>query len=87
MIELTKEFIHSLPKAELHCHLDGSMRIDTIIDLAKQQNIELPKDNLQDLTKYLAVGMECQSLEEYLQPFAVTCPVLQTKEALISRTD
>ncbi len=82
MIELTRDFIQSLPKAELHCHLDGSMRVETIIELAKEQGVTLPKDNVDDLRRYLAVGMECQSLEEYLQPFAVTCSVLQTKESL-----
>ena len=86
MIKLNKDFIKSLPKAELHCHLDGSMRVDTIIDLAKQQNVKLPKDNIKDLTKYLAVGMECKSLEEYLRPFAVTCSVLQTRESLLRAT-
>lgn len=86
MTKLTKQFIQSLPKAELHCHLDGSMRVDTIIELAKQQKVKLPKDNIEDLTNYLAVGMDCKSLEEYLQPFAVTCSVLQTKEALIRAT-
>ena len=38
MIELTREFIHSLPQAELHCHLDGSMRVETVVDLAKKFN-------------------------------------------------
>ncbi len=86
MIELTREFIHGLPKADLHCHLDGSMRVETIIELAKEQNVKLPKDNVKDLTKYLAVGMDCKSLEEYLRPFDVTCSVLQTKESLIRAT-
>lgn len=86
MTKLTHEFVHSLPKAELHCHLDGSMRVETILDLAKQNKVKLPKDNLEDLTNYLAVGMECKSLEEYLRPFDVTCSVLQTKEALVRAT-
>ncbi|MGE4290013.1 MAG: adenosine deaminase [Salinivirgaceae bacterium] len=86
MKKLSREFIHSLPKAELHCHLDGSMRVQTIIDLAKEQKVKLPKESVEELTDYLAVGMECQSLEEYLRPFDVTCSVLQTKEALIRAT-
>lgn len=85
-MELTREFIHSLPKAELHCHLDGSMRVQTIIELSKEQGVELPKKTEKALTDYLAVGMNCKSLEEYLQPFAVTCSVLQTKESLIRAT-
>lgn len=31
-MKITSEIIKRLPKAELHCHLDGSVRIDTIID-------------------------------------------------------
>jgi len=33
-MKLTSEIIKKLPKAELHCHLDGSLRIDTILNLA-----------------------------------------------------
>ena len=33
--------INKLPKIELHCHLDGSIRVDTIIDIAKRENIKL----------------------------------------------
>ena len=33
--------INKLPKIELHCHLDGSVRVDTIIDIAKKENINL----------------------------------------------
>ena len=36
MNKLTLELIKQLPKVELHCHLDGSLRVDTIIDLAKK---------------------------------------------------
>lgn len=86
MTKLTREFVQSLPKAELHCHLDGSMRVETILDLAKQQKVKLPKDNLEELTEHLNVGMECESLEEYLKVFDVTCSVLQTKNSLIRAT-
>lgn len=85
-MELTREFIKSLPKAELHCHLDGSMRVKTILELAQEQGVELPKKTEKSLNDYLAVGMNCQSLEEYLRPFAVTCSVLQTKASLVRAT-
>ena len=33
--ELTLEFIEKLPKTDLHCHLDGSLRLDTILELGE----------------------------------------------------
>ncbi len=85
-VVLTEEFVKSLPKAELHCHLDGSMRVETIIDLANQMNIELPEKDPEKLRAILEVGDNCKSLEDYLRPFDITALVLQTKEALTRAT-
>ncbi len=85
-IELTREFIKSLPKAELHCHLDGSMRVETIMDIAKRDNIKLPSNDIDEMRKILEVGMGCKSLEEYLRPFDITAEVLQTEENLTRAT-
>lgn len=81
-INLTREFIKSLPKAELHCHLDGSMRIETIMDIAKKEGIKLPSDDIKEMRKILEVGMECESLVDYLRPFDITAKVLQSEYAL-----
>jgi len=81
-VKLTREFIHSLPKAELHCHLDGSMRVQTVLELAREQVVQLPADNEKALRKFLEVGENCRNLVEYLKPFDITISVLQTKEAL-----
>lgn len=85
-IKLTREFVHSLPKAELHCHLDGSLRVETVLDLAKQDKVKLPASDAKSLRKMLEVGENCESLNEYLKAFDITCSVLQTKEALIRAT-
>ncbi len=82
MIELTREFIQSLPKAELHCHLDGSMRVETIVDIARKENVKLPTDDIDELRAILEVGENCTSLSQYLIPFDITGDVLQSKEAL-----
>jgi len=79
---LSKELIQALPKAELHCHLDGSLRISTILDLAKKQKISLPADNEVDLQNILIITDRVKSLEEYLKLFKITLSVMQTAESL-----
>jgi adenosine deaminase len=81
-MKITRELIKSLPKAELHCHLDGSVRVDTILELASEQGVELPYSNIEDLKEYLQVGDDCKSLEDYLKAFPVVNSVLQTPSAL-----
>ena len=80
--ELTFDFVKSLPKADLHCHLDGSLRVDTIIELAKQYDVKLPVEGHEKLAKYVQAGENCKSLIDYLKAFDVTCSVLQWEDAL-----
>ncbi len=79
---LTKEIIQQVPKVELHDHLDGGLRIQTILDLAKEQNIALPSEDPKELHDWFVRGCKQKSLKLYLQPFAVTTQVMQTREAL-----
>ena len=79
---ISKELIQALPKAELHCHLDGSLRISTILDLAKKQHISLPEDNEVGLKNILIVKDRVKSLEEYLKLFKITLSVMQTPDSL-----
>ncbi len=82
MSEFTYEYLKSLPKVELHCHLDGSLRVETIVSLAKKHQVDLPKSDVASLKSYLEVGDDCKDLVDYLKAFAVTNSVLQTKDAL-----
>lgn len=81
-MEVTEDLLRALPKADLHCHLDGSMRLKTILELAAQQKVKLPAEDEQGLAKAIHLGGVCQSLEDYLVAFDVTCSVLQTEESL-----
>jgi len=76
------KIIRQMPKSDLHCHLDGSLRIQTIIDLARKQNVELPTSDSRSLKKILQPGLRCKSLVEYLRPFDITLSVLQEADAL-----
>ncbi|KAL0238556.1 hypothetical protein GEMRC1_013029 [Eukaryota sp. GEM-RC1] len=71
-----------LPKSELHCHLDGSMRVETVIELAEMYDVSIPTTDVEELRNYLTVPFECLSLIDYLKGFAVTCSVLQNAYAL-----
>lgn len=79
---IDKKIIKQMPKTDLHCHLDGSLRIDTILDLAKKQKVELPSSNPKELKKLLVPGLKCKSLVDYLRPFDITLSVMQEPEAL-----
>ncbi|HHP7236868.1 adenosine deaminase [Longibacter sp.] len=81
---LTREDILAWPKAELHCHLDGSLRLDTMIDLARSEGKMqvLPSDSVEGLAEILRDVDDSETLEAYLAWFRYTIPLLQTKEAL-----
>ncbi len=71
-----------MPKVELHDHLDGGLRPETIIELARSQNISLPAGEPKKLASWFHRGARQKSLKLYLETFEVTLSVLQTEEAL-----
>ena len=84
MIQLTRERILAWPKAELHCHLDGSLRLETLVDLARDSNNLgiLPSTDVGELAKILEAIDQSETLESYLAWFKYSIPVLQSKDAL-----
>ena len=72
---------HSLAKTELHCHLDGSLSLPTIRQLAAMANIDLPASD-EELKHYVTAPAHCENLLDYLEAFDYIRPLLQTKEAL-----
>src|SRR4051812_12538005 len=81
-LEVSEELLRELPKTDLHCHLDGSMRLKTILELGEQQKVRLPADTEDGLARAIHRGEVCKSLEDYLVAFDVTLSVLQTEESL-----
>ena len=51
--------ISNLPKIELHCHLDGSLRVETVIELAKRENIKLDSYEYDYVKNLLVVSEKC----------------------------
>ncbi|MBL7033365.1 MAG: adenosine deaminase, partial [Candidatus Delongbacteria bacterium] len=78
----TLKYIESLPKVELHCHLDGSIRLKTMIELARQNNVDLPSYDPDELKRILRLGQNYKNLEDYLKVFDYTLSVMQGKDEL-----
>lgn len=76
------EVFQALPKTDLHVHLDGSLRLETILDIARRDHIELPATDVEGLRAAIGCGNQFGSLVEYLRGFDITLRVMQTEEAL-----
>lgn len=78
---ISEKLISLLPKTDLHVHLDGSLRLSTLIELAREQGVELPSYTEAGL-KELVFKDRYSDLPDYLHGFKYTCAVLRTPEAL-----
>jgi adenosine deaminase len=75
--------IRAVPKVLLHDHLDGGLRPQTVLELAREIGYQdLPADNVEELTRRLTEGAHRGHLEIYLDAFRHTVAVMQTPDAL-----
>jgi len=81
MIEL--DVIRRAPKVVLHDHLDGGLRPQTVIELARETGYDgLPTADARELAAFFTAGANRKSLELYLEGFEKTIAVMQTRAAL-----
>lgn len=79
MTKYSNAFIQEMPKSDLHLHLDGSLRIPTLIEMAKKNNIKMPSYTEEGLRE-LVYKSSYANLGEYLHGFQYTCAVLRDLE-------
>ncbi len=70
------------PLVDLHLHLDGSIRLETMLEIAEKEKIALPAEGVAGLKKALRCGRNRASLADYLEAFKWTTAVMQSSTAL-----
>ncbi len=75
------DLVRRLPKTDLHVHLDGSLRLGSLIELASERKVALPSETPEGM-EALVFRPRYASLAEYLEGFRYTVAVLQDAEAL-----
>jgi adenosine deaminase len=80
-VTLSLEQLRALPKAELHCHLDGSIRASTLLELGRELGVQMPANSPEALAHHMWVK-DARHLEDYLSRFDVTLQVLQRADWL-----
>jgi len=78
---VSEDFVRAIPKSDLHVHLDGSLRPETLVELARERNVKLPSETASGLMETV-FKERYASLDEYLRGFSYTTAVLQDREAL-----
>lgn len=77
----SEALIRALPKTDLHVHLDGSLRLSTLIELAKERKVSLPSQTEEGLCE-LVFKPTYKNLPEYLEGFLYTTAVMCDAEAI-----
>ncbi len=65
--------LREMPKVELHAHLEGSLRVSTLIELAAKRSVPLPSDDPDELYRFV-------DLAEFLHVYEIACRVLVTRD-------
>jgi adenosine deaminase len=80
----TFDEIRRAPKVLLHDHLDGGLRAETIVELARETGYDrLPTNDPDNLRQWFEEASDSGSLERYLETFDHTVGVMQTRESLV----
>jgi adenosine deaminase len=76
------DFLHALPKTDLHVHLDGSLRPETVLELSAGRDIGYDFRTTADVLAVCQVPDDCESLVDYLRVFDITLKLMQDRDSL-----
>ena len=83
--DIPDDLLKALPKTDLHCHLDGSLRMETFMELGAACGMDMPADPDEVRDRYFPADRECV-MHEFLKYFDHTLAVMQTEENLVRVT-
>ncbi|MDX1623472.1 MAG: adenosine deaminase [Gemmatimonadota bacterium] len=81
-MRIDRDLIEALPKTDLHVHLDGSLRPETIFELAEKDEVDLGFASVEEVRRYFTEDLPERDLVAYLERFDTTTAVMQTEHAL-----
>ena len=79
---LTRADILSLPKMDLHRHIDGSIQPEVLFKLAKEEGVKLPTDNLEEFIKLYQITDKNMSVDDIMQRFGWSIAVMGAPRGL-----
>jgi adenosine deaminase len=74
--------VHNLPKADLHRHLEGSLRLSTLVEIAQEHGVDLPSYNIEDLRPYVQITDDPANFHRFLEKFRLLRRFYKTPEAV-----
>jgi len=74
------DLLRALPKTDLHVHLDGSLRLSTVRELAARYGLPYDFATDEDVRAVCQVDDKCDSLVDYLKVFDITLQLMQRRE-------
>jgi len=77
-----RRLLHALPKVDLHRHLEGSLRLETLAEIAQEHGIDLPSYDLEQLRPYVQFTDEEPGFHRFLEKFKLLRRFYTTREAV-----
>lgn len=81
-VQLTRDFLQAMPKIDLHRHLEGSLRLETLLEIAREYGLDLPASSVDKLRPLVQITNDPPNHEAFLSKFEVLRHFYRSPEAI-----